>query len=302
MKLVTLLCALTCITLAFTQSSFAATQKRGYVLTDTTSLPPPGPGMARLVVARDMTNISENLKPEFVFLDRTPLGLLPQRAAVTTEVPAGWHRVWLGRGSSSPGVYMEFVPDGRYLLRLRESIEGGTWRGDLVRDNGEGYVSFAKSRDMQLAIMDKKGRGALQRNIDKLPTDVWAEDSTARLAAIAKAKLPIVIKEAWYLPITNDDAPAGEWDNHPGTLTLDENSLRYVRGDSVVVAIPRDSVRDVYFGSQRGGSENPWIKIGYMTAAGEQGARFADASPPAATDSYNRLFAELAKPATPRQP
>jgi hypothetical protein len=51
----------------------------------------------------------------------------------------------------------------------------------------------------------------------------------------------------------------------------------------VVVAIPRDSIRDVYFGSQRGGSENPWIKIGYMTAAGEQGARFADASPPAAT-------------------
>jgi hypothetical protein len=83
---------------------------------------------------------------------------------------------------------MEFVPDGRYLLRLRESIEGGTWRGDLVRENGEAYISFAKSRDMQLAIMDKKGRGALQRNIDKLPPDVWAEDSTARLAAIGQGE------------------------------------------------------------------------------------------------------------------
>ena len=294
MTLLTLLCALVCITLATT--TFAATQKRGYVLTDTTSLPPPADGTARLVDARDMTNISENLKPEFVLLDRTPVGLLPQRAAVTMEVPAGWHRVWLGRGASSPGVYMEFVPDGRYLLRLRESVEGGTWRGDLVRENGSGYISFAKSRDMQLAIMDKKGRDALQRNIDKLTPDVWAKDSTARLDAIAKAKLPIVIKEAWYLPIANEDAPAGDWDNHPGTLTVDERSLRFARGDSVVVEIPRDSIQDVYFGSQRGGSENPWIKLGYTTAAGDQGVRFADASPSTATESYNRLFAELSKP------
>jgi len=111
---------------------------------------------------------------------------------------------------------------------------------------------------------------------------------------MTNAALPIVIPEAWYLPIPSD-AGANVWHSHTGTLTLDEKSLRYVRADTLVVEIPRATMTDVYFGSQKGGYENPWIKVGYREGALDKGATFADAQILTASESYNRLFAELAK-------
>jgi hypothetical protein len=254
--------------------------------------------MARLVVARDMSNISASLKPEFVYVDRVPVGMLPQKTAVTAEVTPGWHRVWLGRGSSA-GVWMEFTPDGRYLLRLRETIRNGSWRGDLIREHTEGYGQFAVSRKMKLAVMDQAGHDALVRHLGHPSNATRSQDSTARQHAIASARLPIVIKEAWYQPIPDDDAHPGDWQNNPGVLTLDESSLRFARGDSVVLEIPRGSITDVFFGSQKGGVENPWVKIGFKQNDADKGATFADASLSSSTENYNRLFAELAKSAGP---
>src|SRR5262245_4028369 len=239
MKLVTALCALACLAMGLAPSAFAASQQRGYMLRDTSSLPPPAAGQARLLVARDMV-IRQDMKPEFVFVDRTPAGMLPQRSAVTIEVPAGWHRVWPGRGSSV-GVWMEFVPDGRYLLRLRETAVSGAWRGDLVRENREGYAEFALSKGMKLAVMDDAGKGALERNLKSPSKSQLKQDSLALTQAKANAVLPIVIQEAWYLSLPSDAHP-GEWQNNPGTLTLDEKSLRFVRADTLVVEIPRHRV------------------------------------------------------------
>jgi hypothetical protein len=301
MKLLIALCAFAWICLGSAAPSLAAPKpQRGYMLRDTTSLPPPAPGMARLVVSRDM-RIHSELKPEFLYVDRTPVGFLAQLTAVTTEVSPGWHHVWFGRGSPAE-VWMEFVPDARYLLRLREIQSGnGTWRADLVREGADGYAQFALGRGMQLSVMDERGRGALERNLGH-PSNAEKADSTAREKARADGALPIVIHEVWGLPIPSD-APATVWQNHSGTLTVDDQSLRLMRADTLVVAIPRDSVTSVYFGSQKGGQENPWIKVGYRENGVEKGVALADANRSTATWNYNRLFAELVKrmmpPASP---
>jgi hypothetical protein len=293
MRIRTGLCLCAIAALGITGTAVAApVQKDGYLLRDTTSLPPPAAGMARLVIARDM-RVLEVLREEYVFCDRTPLGLLAQRSAIAVEVPPGWHRVWLGRGRSA-AVWMEFVADGRYLLRLREQMVAGAWRGDLVREAAAGYAEFALGRGMQLSVMDARGTEKLQKDLGRPPANAAQKDSTARAEATAKAALPIVIKEAWYLPIPSD-APASSWQSHTGTITLDDKSLRFVRADTLVIEIPRASVTDVNFGAQKGGAENPWIKVTYRENGEERGATFADAVTFASTETYNRLFAELAR-------
>jgi len=292
MRLLIALCALALAFLGPGASIVAAAKTDGYLLRDTTSLPPPAAGMARLVVARDM-RILEVWDNEYVFVDHAPIGILAQRTAIATEVAPGWHRVWLGR-SRKVGVWMEFVADGRYLLRLREIMNAGAWHGDLVRESGEGYAAFALNKNMKLAIMDERGRDKLQRDLGPPSAEADQRDSTAREHARAQAALPIVIPEAWYLPYPSD-AGANEWQSHGGTLTLDEKSLRYVRADTLVLEIPRQAITDVYFGSQKGGTENPWIKVGYQEAGADKGATFADAKVSTATENYNRLFAELVR-------
>jgi hypothetical protein len=293
MKRLAALCLLAIVASGASTVTFAAgEQKDGYMLRDTTGLPPPATGMARLVIARDM-RVLEILREEYVFCDRTPLGLLAQKTAIATEIPPGWHRVWLGRGRSA-SVWMEFVPDGRYLLRLREQMVAGAWRGDLVREAGTGYAEFALGRGMQLAVMDARGRQKLLKDLGHAPADSARRDSSAVAQAMARAALPIVIKEAWYLPLPSD-APASQWQSHTGTITLDDKSLRFVRADTLVIEIPRASVTDVYFGAQKGGAESPWIKVSYKENGTEREATFADAVAFTSTDNYNRLFAELAR-------
>jgi hypothetical protein len=109
MRIPTALCVGAIAALGITGTALAApAQKDGYLLRDTTALPPPAAGMARLVIARDM-RVLEVLREEYVFCDRTPLGLLAQKTAIAVEVPPGWHRVWLGRGRSA-SVWMSSWP------------------------------------------------------------------------------------------------------------------------------------------------------------------------------------------------
>lgn len=291
MRLLTGLCVLACVA-TLSGTALAGAQKRGYMLRDTTSLPPPAAGKARLLVARDMT-VTQEFKPEMVFADHAPVGLLPQKAAVTAEIDPGWHRVWLGRGGNAE-VWMNFEAGQGYLLRLREIGSEGYWAGDLVRESSEGYSGFAVGRGMKLAVMDERGRGALERNLGKPSNKDALKDSTARARAIELSKLPIEVKEAWYLPFPSEVAPS-DYQNKPGRLTLDEKSLRFTRGDSTVIEIPRADITSIRFGSQRGGGSQPWIKLGYKFQGNEIGAIFADTKVDTATETYNRLFAELAK-------
>ena len=64
------------------------------VLRDTTGFPAPGPGMARLVIVRER-QLRQDPKPEFVYVDRTPVGVILPKTGVTVLVPAGMHKVWL---------------------------------------------------------------------------------------------------------------------------------------------------------------------------------------------------------------
>jgi hypothetical protein len=270
----------------------ALAQESPYVLRDTTSFPPPGAGMARVLVARERF-MEQGLKPEFVYVDRTPIGLLPQKSAVTAEVPAGWHRVWLGRGAGAE-VWIEMEAGGRYLVRLRENLNEGTWRADLVRDAGDGYADFAKEKGLKLAITSESGMGALTRNLEKKKPDANA-DSLARASAIAGAALPIRLAEAWYQDLLAPARVPMEYELHPGRLELDATTLRFVRGDTTAVEIPRESIEAVRYGGHRDNGPNPWIKIGYRIGGEEKAARFADTHRETATSSYNRLFAELQK-------
>src|SRR5262245_43862209 len=171
------------------------------VLRDTTGFPAPDPGMARIVVVRER-QLRQDPKPEFVYVDRTPVGVILPKTGVTVLVPAGVHKVWLGRGLKVVA-WVNAAPGGRYLLRMREVIVNGTWYSDFVMDSAEGYADFAAANGFKLALSGPGSMGSLQRNLDKVKEDPKS-DSLDREKAKARATLPIEVAEAWYQDI---DAP-----------------------------------------------------------------------------------------------
>jgi len=262
------------------------------VLRDTTSFPPPASGMARLVVARER-RLRQDLKPEFVFVDRTPVGQLPQHSGVTAEVPAGLHKVWLGRGTGVE-TWVDMAAGGRYLVRLREVLYDGQWRADMIQDSPEGYADFAVENGLQLAITTPAGMGSLQRNMEKVKFDPKA-DSLTRLKVMARLTPPIALSDAWYQDIDSPPARPGDYELHSGRLVLDGAALRYFHGDSVALEIPRANITSVRYGGTRDDRPNAWIKIGYTENGSGRGAIFTHTTRDSATTSYNRLFQALSK-------
>lgn len=272
-----------------------------YVLRDTTGFPPPAAGTARLVVMREQLT-GNGLKPEFVFVDRTPIGFLPQKAGVTAEIPAGLHKVWLGRGAASRIVWIDFAEGGRYLVRMREAAtNAGEWRSDFVLDSPEGYADFAVAKKLQLAIVTPTGMGSLKRNLDRMG---WTakdakKDSLTRNMVSARLKPPIQYREAYYQDLLDPTQVPMDYEHHTGRLVLDDSALRYFRGDSVAVDIPRDSIETVRYGGFKSGRPNPWIKIGWRVNGAEKAATFAHTSRDSAAAYYNLLFQVLAKDVPP---
>jgi hypothetical protein len=263
-----------------------------YVLRDTTGFPPPDPGMARLVIVRER-QLRQDPKPEFVYVDRTPVGVILPKTGVTAIVPAGPHRVWLGRGLNV-GAWVNAAPDGRCLLRMREVIVNGTWYADLIIDSPEGYAEFAQANGFKLAVSGPGSMGSLERNLQKVKNDPRA-DSLARLRAIARATLPIQVAEAWYQDLDSPPRLAMEYEHNPGRLVVDESALRFSRGDTVAVEIPRSAMTSVRYGGTKDDRPNAWIKISYTADGAERRAAFACARGDSATIHYNRLFEELSK-------
>jgi hypothetical protein len=263
------------------------------VLRDTTGFPAPGPGMARLVIVRER-QLRQDPKPEFVYVDRTPVGVILPKTGVTAIVPAGVHRVWLGRGLNV-GAWVNAAPGGRYLLRMREVIANGTWYADFIIDSPEGYAEFAQQNGFKLAVSGPGSMGSLERNLQKVKNDPKA-DSLAKLRAIARATLPIQVAEVWYQDLDNPPSEPMEYEHHPGRLVVDESALRFSRGDTVALEIPRPAITGVRYGGSKDDRPNAWIKIGYTVAGAERRAAFTCTRGDSATIHYNRLFEELSKP------
>jgi hypothetical protein len=194
---------------------------------DTTGFPAPGPGMARLVIVRER-QLRQDPKPEFVFVDRTPVGVILPKTGVTAIVPAGMHKVWLGRGLNV-ATWVNAAADGRYLLRMREVIANGTWYADFVMDSPEGYAEFATANGFKLAVSGPGSMGSLERNLEKVKNDTKA-DSLARLRAIARATTPIQIRDAWYRDLDSPPTDPMEYEHHSGKLVLDDTALGHGGG------------------------------------------------------------------------
>jgi hypothetical protein len=180
------------------------------------------------------------------------------------------------------------------LIRLREIKSDASWRADLVLDSSEGYADFAVQKGLQLAITSKSGMGSLERDLQKRKPNA-KRDSLARRSAMAGTRLPIRYSEAWYQDL---DAPARismDYEHHPGQLVLDDRSLRFHRGDTVAVDIPRDSIQTVRYGGHKDNRPNPWIKVGWRVNGKELAATFAPARRDSSTVYYNRMFAELTR-------
>ncbi|HXS82172.1 MAG TPA: hypothetical protein VN896_05580 [Methylomirabilota bacterium] len=262
------------------------------VLRDTTGFPAPGPGMARLVIVRER-QLRQDPKPEFVYVDRTPVGVILPKTGVTVLVPAGMHKVWLGRGLKV-SAWVDAAADGRYLLRMREVIVNGTWYADFILDSAEGYAEFAAANGFKLAVSGPGSMGSLERNLEKVKNDPKA-DSLARQRAIARATLPIQVAEAWYRDLDAPPGPPMDYEHDPGRLVLDDAALRFTRRDTVAVEIPRGSITGVRYGGSKDDRPNAWIKIGYTANGVEHAAAFTCTTNDSATVHYNRLFAELTK-------
>jgi hypothetical protein len=280
-----------CLALCLALVTTAHAQEPPYVLRDTTSLPPTSAGHARLLISREGV-LGQGMKPEFVFIDRKPFGMLPPKSALTAEITPGWHRIWFGRGATAD-TWLEVAAGGRYLLRLREDLIEDNWRSDLVLDSPEGYKDFAIGKGMKLALTTKSGYGALQRNLAKLAQPAHA-DSTALATAKSRAQVPIMIAEAWYRDLQGKYGPP-EYEQNPGKLTLDAEALRYTRADTTVIAIPRAAITMLRYGGMKGDRYSPWLNVVFMVEGKERGAAFCDPARGKSTESYNRLFAELEK-------
>jgi hypothetical protein len=239
---------LACLAVCLALVTTAQAQEAPYVLRDTTSLPPPSAGHARLLLSRERM-LEQGLKPEYVFVDRTPFGQLPPRSASTGEITPGWHRIWLGRGATTE-MWFEAVAGERYLVRLREALLDNNWRADLVRDSREGYRDFALGKGMKLAVTTTSGFGALRRNLEKLAPTAKA-DSLARGKAQSRAHLPIVIAEAWYRDLQGKTGPPSMYAQNPAKLTLDARSLTFKRADTTLT-IPRNSITTLRYGGMLG--------------------------------------------------
>jgi hypothetical protein len=259
---------------------------------DTTGFPAPGPGMARLVIVRER-QLRQDPKPEFVFVDRTPVGVILPKTGVTAIVPAGMHKVWLGRGLNV-ATWVNAAADGRYLLRMREVIANGTWYADFVMDSPEGYAEFATANGFKLAVSGPGSMGSLERNLEKVKNDPKA-DSLARVRAIARATTPIQIRDAWYRDLDSPPTDPMEYEHHSGKLVLDDTALRFTRGDTVAVEIPRSAITSARYGGTKDDRPNAWIKIGYTANGADRAAAFTCTTNDSATVHYNRLFQELAK-------
>jgi hypothetical protein len=263
------------------------------VLRDTTGFPAPAPGMARLVIVRER-QLREDPKPEFVYVDRTPVGVILPRTGVTAIVPTGMHKVWLGRGLNV-STWVNAAPDGRYLLRMREVIVNGTWYADLIMDSAEGYAEFATANGFKLAVSGPGSMGSLERNLQKVKNDPKA-DSLARRGATALATPPIQVREAWYQDLDAPPRQPMDYEHHAGRLVLDGAALRFSRADTVAVEIPRGAITSVRYGGTKDDRPNAWIKIGYTANGEKRAAAFACTTNDSATVHYNRLFQELTKP------
>jgi hypothetical protein len=261
------------------------------VLRDTTGFPPPDAGMARLVIVRER-QLRQDPKPEFVYVDRTPVGVIQPKTGVTAIVPAGMHKVWLGRGLNV-ATWVNAAPGGRYLLRMREVIVNGAFHADFIMDSAEGYADFATANGFKLAISGPGSLGSLERNLQKVKHDPKA-DSLARERAVARATPPIQVAEAWYQDLAAPKESI-EYERHPGRLVLDASALRFTHGDSVAIEIPRTAITTVRYGGTKNDRPNAWIKIGFTADGAERAAAFTCTRQDSATVHYNRLFAELSK-------
>jgi len=262
------------------------------VLRDTTGFPAPGPGMARLVIVRER-QLRQDPKPEFVYVDRTPVGVILPKTGVTVLVPAGMHKVWLGRGLKV-ATWVDAAAEGRYLLRMREVIVNGTWYAGFILDSPEGYAEFATANGFKLAVSGPGSMGSLERNLQKVKNDPKA-DSLAKQRAIARATPPIQVAEVWYQDLDAPPREPMEYEHHSGRLVLDDAALRFTRGDSVAVEIPRGSITSARYGGTKDDRPNAWIKIGYTANGAERAAAFTCTTNDSATVHYNRLFTELSK-------
>jgi hypothetical protein len=280
-----------CLALCLALVTTAHAQEPPYVLRDTTSLPPTSAGHARLLISREGV-LGQGMKPEFVFIDRKPFGMLPPKSALTAEITPGWHHIWFGRGATAD-LWIELAAGGRYLLRMREDLIEDNWRSDLVFDSPEGYKDFALGKGMKVAVTTKSGYGALERNLAK-HAKTPAADSTALATAKSHAQVPIVIAEAWCRDLQGKTGPP-MYEQMPGRLTLDAMALRYTRADTTVLAIPRSAITMLRYGGMKGDKYNPWLNIVFMVNGSERGAAFCDPGRGKGTESYNRLFVELEK-------
>jgi hypothetical protein len=97
----------------------------------------------------------------------------------------------------------------------------------------------------------------------------------------------------WYQDLDAPPRQPMEYEHHPGKLVLDGSALRFTRGDTTAVEIPRSAITSVRYGGTKDDRPNAWIKIGYTSNGAERAAAFTCTRGDSATVHYNRLFQEL---------
>ena len=277
-----------------------------YTLGEPAAPVPTPSGQSVLYLTREQFVRALSLPAEQVFLDDAPLGYLPQRSYLASDVTPGRHRLWGVIGC--PDLTLDVQPGRGYLLRLREVIDSN----DLVSarwlsDDPGSIDDLVRSTGIARASPTPRGLQALAKKIRRKGGKHGSPATAARSGATGgTAKpgvtggtaitgippLPLVFDATWHLESLDQVQSESDFSGNVGKLGFDGAALRY-SSPRETIEIPCDSVTQVRYGGTISSDLNPWIEVGHRTPSGPRTDCFADSRSSLALETYNRLFAAL---------
>lgn len=252
-------------------------------------LAPPSSG-ARLCLVREQIVRKNPMPPERLYLDGQPLGWLPQRSAVTTDLHPGLHR--LEGIIGCPPLVFECRPGEIVLLRLREVIdEQDAVRARWLLEDPEFAGDLVEQMELLHVTTTARGTADLVRRWRTVKT---ASRPDTVLAPVDSVTV-VAIDEVWFEHPLDPVNLRRDFTTYAGRMEIGPRQISYAadrRQRGVRVEIRYEDVVGMRFGGTRSATSQPWIDLYYRSEGETLRASFADAGAESEA-GYNRMFAAI---------
>lgn len=272
-----------------------------YLATDSIAFAFPDSGSAMVYASREEFVRFNHLPPEHLYVDRAPLGLLPQQSYFWAALPPGRHCI-SGIAHASD-VCFECRAGRTYFLRLQEMIlEGDNMSAHLLFDDPQSIPRIVKKSRLSRVTMTDEGAEYLR---GRVVYDLGPPGAGAPAAAPATSA-PVAMEKIWYEDPLDPVNLKKDFSGLTGRLVLTADTVHYRMRERVAMALNQwklvvdsldiagSQILKISYGGQRFTGTNPWVDISYENSTGVHIASFADSRPEEADATYNRIF-ELAE-------